>query len=246
MLQSDGFCFFILLKGNFFSDHYFSWNNIRIHAQIIPCLAHWKPDFINSTSKLLNSQTNTRLSNQTMRFNQLKWSISKSRPSPTSLPFVSSISLNGLSGIKESFRTRTNMCWNKWHHPPTASPSWYFQVWVCVRKSGGSRDEGETFEDEEICLNPHPLFWVPAGGVYMGKASHVLFRGSSGSVLDQGLIERGCDCCFLHKRLHREWRWTCDHHSELDQYVHTLTVKCGEEGKKKLQTLRTCVEQPCL
>lgn len=115
------------------------------------------------------------------------------------------------------------MCWNKWHHPPSDSPSWYFQVWVCVRKSGGSRDEGETFEDEERCLNPHPLFWVPAGGVYMGKASHVLFRGSCGSVLDQGLIERGCDCCFLHEcRLHGEWRWTCDHHSWINTCIHWL------------------------
>lgn len=52
------------------------------------------------------------------------------------------------------------------------------------------------FEDEERCLNLHPLFWVPVGSVY-GKASHVLFRVRSASVLDQGLIERGCDCSVL-------------------------------------------------
>lgn len=57
-----------------------------------------------------------------------------------------------------------------------------------------------TFEDEEGCLNPHPLFSVPVGSVY-GKTSHVLFRVRRSFVLDQSLIERGCNWLFPHVRI---------------------------------------------
>lgn len=92
------------------------------------------------------------------------------------------------------------MCWNKWQHPLTACTSWYFPLLSCVRKSGGSYDEGKMFEDEERCLNLHPLFWGPSGGGEVcehGKASHVLFRVRFAFVPDQDLIERGSDWWFL-------------------------------------------------
>lgn len=74
------------------------------------------------------------------------------------------------------------------------NPSFPISPALCgVGASCSIWDEGRTFEDEERCLNRHPVSSVPVGGVYE-KASHVLFKVGSSFVLDQGLMERGCDC----------------------------------------------------
>lgn len=120
------------------------------------------------------------------------------------------------------------MCWNKWQHPLTACTSWYFPLLSCVRKSGGSYDEGKMFEDEERCLNLHPLFWGPSGGGEVcehGKASHVLFRVRFAFVPDQGLIERGSDWWFLSLCENVcSGMWTCSTINTLS----ILYVKCSK------------------
>lgn len=151
-----------------------------------------------------------------------------------------------VSRIKESFRTRTNMCRNKWHRPPTAFPSWYFQVWAVSENLAAAKMKGRRLKMRRDVWTRTLSSGSQWGSVY-GKASHVLFRGSSGSVLDQGLIERGCDCWFLCLCTSvcsgmKVNLWSPQRAGSIRAYIDCKV----QGGKKKLPTLMTWVDRPCL
>lgn len=87
------------------------------------------------------------------------------------------------------------MHWNEWHHPLTVLPSWYFQVWAMSENLAAAKMKAECLKmrkDVWTCT----LFSLSQWGVYMGRqVMYYLVRSSF--VLDQGLIERGCDWWFL-------------------------------------------------
>lgn len=106
--------------------------------------------------------------------------------------------------------------------PDTSRSELCQKIWRQLRWRGDVWRWGEMFE-------PAPSLLGPSGGVYMGRQVMYYLEEALALCLIRAWLREavtaGFSACV--RASAQEWRWTCDHHGALDQYVHTLTVKCG-------------------